>query len=98
MAHLPATILLAALLAFGAIVDARAQSGTPSGQNTRTGLGGTATSGTAVRTGRGPLSQTIPPASSTLNLQQNSQQNSQRPLNAPGPVHTNPSQQPFGTR
>jgi hypothetical protein len=100
MAPAPSTILLATLLAFGVIVDAYAQSGAASGQNTGigTGLGGTAITGTAVRTGRGPLSQSIPPASSILNSQQNSRQNFQRPLNTPGPVHTNPPQQPFGSR
>jgi hypothetical protein len=66
--------------------------------NTGTGMGGTATSGTGVRTGKGPLSQPIPPATSTTNPQQNPQQNPQRPQNTPGPAQTNPPQEPFGSR
>jgi hypothetical protein len=62
--------------------------------NTGTGMGGTATSGTGVRTGKGPLSQPIPPATSTTNPQQNPQ----RPQNTPGPAQTNPPQEPFGSR
>jgi len=62
--------------------------------DTRTGMGGTATSGTGVRTGQGPLSQPIPPATSTTNPQQNPQ----RPQNTQGPAQTNPPQQPFGSR
>ena len=58
------------------------------------GIGGTATSGTGVKTGKGPLSQPIPPAASTLNPQQNPQ----RPLNTRGPTLTNPPQQPFGSK
>jgi hypothetical protein len=66
--------------------------------NTGTGMGGTATSGTGVRTGKGSLSQPIPPAVSTTNPQQNPQQNLQRPQNMQGPAQTNPPQEPFGSR
>jgi hypothetical protein len=93
--------LLATLLVLGSSAGAHAQ-GTkdPGGgaisqnSNSGTGMGGTATSGTGVRTGQGPLSQPIPPATSTTNPQQNSQ----RPQNTQGPALTNPPQQPFGSR
>src|SRR5665647_2607265 len=51
-----------------------------------TGMGGTATTGTGVKTGKGPLSQPIAPATSTTNPQQ---QNPQRPQNMQGPAQTN---------
>jgi hypothetical protein len=54
--------------------------------------------GAGVRTGQGPLSQPIPPATSTINPQQNSQGNLLRPQNMPGPAQTNPPQQPFGSK
>jgi hypothetical protein len=60
----------------------------------QTGAGGTATTGTAVRTGHSPLSQSVPPAVSTLNPPQSSQ----RPQNFRGPAQTYPSNNPFGTR
>lgn len=60
----------------------------------QTGAGGTATTGTAVRTGHSPLSQPVPPAVSTLNPPQSSQ----RPQNFRGPAQTYPSANPFGTR
>ena len=53
---------------------------------------------TAVKTGRGPLSQPLPPAVSTTNPGQNLQQAPQRPVYSPGPTMTNPPQHPFGTR
>src|ERR1041385_5408617 len=65
--------------------------------NSGTGVGGTASSGTGVRTGQSPLSQPIPPATSTINPQQNFQQAPQRPQNFRGPAMTYPSQHPFGT-
>jgi hypothetical protein len=60
----------------------------------QTGAGGTATTGTAVRTGHSPLSQPIPPAVSTVNPPHSSQ----RPQNFRGPAQTYPSPNPFGTR
>jgi hypothetical protein len=56
-------------------------------------VGGTATTGTGVRTGRGPLSYPVPPASSTLNPPYNPQ----RPQNFRGPASTYPSPYPFGS-
>ena len=99
MATTKTTCLLATLLALGSSAGAHAQGvgdtdGTASRQKSSTDIGGTATSGTGVRTGQGPLSQPIPPATSTTNPQQNSQ----RPQNTQGPVQTNPPQQPFGSR
>jgi len=101
MATAKTTCLLATLLVLGSSAGAHAQgvgdtgnSSTSQKSNTGTGMGGTATSGTGVRTGQGPLSQPIPPATSTTNPQQNSQ----RPQNTPGPAQTNPPQQPFGSR
>ena len=93
--------LLATLLVLGSSTGTLAQGtkdtdGAANSQksNTGTGMGGTATSGTGVRTGKGPLSQPIPPATSTTNPQQNPQ----RPQNTPGPAQTNPPQEPFGSR
>ncbi len=54
--------------------------------------------GVGVKTGKGPLSEPIPPATSTTNPQQNSQGNILRPRNMPGPALTNPPQQPFGSK
>ena len=51
-----------------------------------------------VRTGQGPLSQPLPPAVSTTNPQQNSPGGILRPQNMQGPVQTNPSQNPFGSK
>jgi hypothetical protein len=77
------------------IAGARTQgTGNPSG----TGMGGTAATGTGVKTGHGPLSEPIPPAVSTTNPRQNPQQNPQRPQNMQGPAQTNPPQEPFGSR
>jgi hypothetical protein len=63
-----------------------------------TGAGGAGTGGTAVKTGKGPLSEPIAPATSTTNPQQNSQGNLLRPQNMPGPALTNPPQNPFGSK
>ncbi len=60
----------------------------------RSDMGGTATTGTGIRTGQGPLTKPIPPAVSTTNPQQNPQY----PINRQGPVQTNPPQEPFGSR
>ena len=94
--------LLATSLVLGSIAGVHAQGTGETDRATKssmgTGMGGTATSGTAVKTGQGPLSQPIPPATSTTNPQQNSQQNPQRPINMQAPAQTNPSQQPFGSR
>lgn len=57
-------------------------------------VGGSATSGTAVRTGRGPLSYPVPPAVSTLNPPQSPQ----RPQGFRGPAMTSPPAHPFGSR
>lgn len=75
------------------VVAAQAQS---SGNNT--GAGGTASTGTGVRTGQGPLSQPIPPATSLINPQQNYLRSaSPYPRNYYGPAQTYPSPEPFGT-
>lgn len=93
----PSSFLLAALLTLGLVAGTHAQDG----QTINTGpkMGGTASSGTGVRTGQGPLSQPVPPAASSIyNSQQNLQGTPQRPQGVPGPVQTFPSRQPFGTR
>jgi len=90
------------VLALASIAGANAQgigdTGSSTSKKSNSGVGGTATSGTGVRTGQGPLSQPIPPATSSVNPRQNFQQTPQRPLNVQGPAQTNPPQQPFGTR
>jgi hypothetical protein len=87
--------LVLTTIIFAAVADpsfAQSQSGMS------TGVGGTATTGTAVRTGRGALSQPVGPAASTVNPQQNYNQGGpSRPANVPGPASTYPSQQPFGS-
>ena len=91
------SLLLASLLTVGFLTGAQAQQG----QITNSGpkMGGTASSGTGVRTGQGALSQPVPPAASSIyNSQQNLQGGPQRPQGIQGPVLTYPSQQPFGTR
>ncbi len=60
--------------------------------------GGAASGGGGVTTGVGPLNQPVMPAPSSANPRQNMQQNTQRPQNMPGPVQTNPGQNPFGQR
>jgi hypothetical protein len=83
--------ILMTLLALGMLVGAYAQ-GTGDTSINRTG---TARTGTAVKTGHGPLSRPIPPAVSTLNQQQ---QYPQHPQSIQGPTQTNPPQQPFGSK
>jgi hypothetical protein len=94
--------LLAMVLALANVAGAHAQgigeTGGTTSSKSNTVAGGTATSGTGVKTGQGPLSQPIPPATSSANPRQNLQQGPQRPLNMQGPAQTNPPQQPFGTR
>jgi hypothetical protein len=101
MTTVKTSCLLVTLLVLGSSGGTLAQgTGDPGGaanshkSNTGTGMGGTATSGTGVRTGKGPLLKPIPPATSTTNRQQNPQ----RPQNTPGPAQTNPPQEPFGSR
>lgn len=105
MTSVKTSCLLATLLVFGNSAGTLAQgtgdtdgAATNQKSNTGTGMGGSATSGTGVRTGQGPLSKPIPPATSTTNPQQNLQQSPQRPQNTPGPAQTNPPQEPFGSR
>ena len=83
---------LVTLLALGSFAAAHAQ-----GTNDNI-VGGTATTRGGVKTGKGPLTQPIPPAVSTTNPNQNLQQVPLRPQNIPGPALTNPSPQPFGSR
>jgi hypothetical protein len=91
------SLLLASLLTVGLLTGAQAQSGQTT--NSERKMGGTASGGTGVRTGRGPLSQPIPPAAGSIyNSQQNLQGGPLRPQGVQGPVLTSPSQQPFGTR
>lgn len=93
----PSSFLFASLLTLGLFSGAHAQDGQT--MNSGPKMGGTASSGTGVKTGQGPLSQPVPPAASSIyNSQQNLQGNPQRPQGARGPVQTYPSQQPFGTR
>jgi hypothetical protein len=92
--------VVAGLLLLAGTAAANAQ-GTDNSGSTTTGQNsnsGSESRGTGVKTGRGPLSQPIPPAVSTTNPGQNLQQSPQRPVSSPGPATTNPSQQPFGTR
>jgi hypothetical protein len=93
MTRVKTSYLLATLLVLGSSTGTFAQ-----GTKDDSGMGGTATSGTGVRTGKGPLSKPIPPATSTTNPQQNLQQSPQRPQSTPGPAQTNPPQEPFGSR
>ena len=90
-----ASPLISVLLMLGFLTAAHAQVTNPN-SHTPTGVGGTASSGTGVRTGQGALSQPVAPAASSLNNQQNLQGSTQRPLNSSSPVQTFPSQQPFG--
>jgi hypothetical protein len=55
--------------------------------------------GSGVPTGRGPLSEPIPPAASLINPRQNYYYYPHRPQNYYwGPTATNPPQYPFGAR
>jgi hypothetical protein len=100
VAHAKVCLFVATALLFGSAADARAQGTADSVTNRNPGVernatsGGTATTGTGVKTGRGPLSQPIPPAVSTVNPQQNPQ----RPSNTWGPALTNPPEHPFGSQ
>ena len=87
---------LATLVLFGIPADAHAQAINPN-TGAPIGVGGTASSGTGVPTGQGALPQPVPPASSSIyNSRQNLQGGTQRPQGTPGPVQTNPAQNPFG--
>lgn len=55
----------------------------------RTGVGGTATTGTGVPTGHSPLSQPVPPAANSNNYRYGAGR---------VPTATSPSRDPFGTR
>jgi hypothetical protein len=91
----------AAMLLLAGGFAANAQGTGNDGRTTTTGQSSNRSSEngkTSVKTGRGPLSQPLPPAVSTTNPGQNLQQSPQRPAYSPGPAMTNPSQQPFGTR
>src|SRR5262245_6704865 len=88
--------LLIGLAVIGSAPAAHAQRG---GYVYGTGGGTYGTGGsTGVRTGQGPLSQPIPPATSLANPNQNFnyQQTPNRPQNYGGPAQTNPPQNPFG--
>jgi hypothetical protein len=97
--------LLINVLILGGISSAHAQGtnqygGARSGGYGTTQPGGFYGYGTAVPTptGRGPLSQPIPPAVSSINRGQNIQQDPYRSQNYWGPALTNPPQYPFGVR
>jgi hypothetical protein len=94
MAHAKTCWLLATALTLGSIGGINAQGVTESAANPDNSAGGTATTGTGVRTGHGPLSQPIPPATNLTNPQQGSQ----RPGYTWGPAQTNPPEHPFGSR
>ena len=76
--------------------DTGAQAGGASGSEVQTN--GNASTGKPMPTGRGPLLQPIPPAPSTTSPGQNIQQSPFRSQNSFGPVRTQPSPQPFGSR
>lgn len=94
-------VLMGVLLA-GSIPAANAQGTNQYGGSSGyvTGPGGSygAAPGTGARTGQGPLSQPVPPATSLTNPRQNYYypQTSNRPQNYWGPAVTNPPQYPFG--
>jgi hypothetical protein len=89
------TFLLATILLVLASVSGAYAQGTR--DNTYGSGAGTTRHG--VKTGEGPLSQSIPLAVSTANPQNNANARAPlRPQNMPGPALTNPPQQPFGTR
>src|SRR5262249_34245855 len=102
------SLVLIALAALGTIASAHAQAiqyGTGGGGGGYSGggyyRGGgyyNGYAGSGVPTGRGPMSQPIPPAVSTFNRGQNLQQDPYRPQNQRGPALTNPSQYPFGAQ
>lgn len=101
MGKTKAVYLFATLLVVGSVAGAYCQGvGDTDGVTTSrklhtgTGAGGTAASGSGVRTGKGPLSKSVPPAVSTTNPQQDPR----RPLNSQGAVPTNPPTEPFGSR
>jgi hypothetical protein len=90
--------LLAGLTVIGSLSAAHAQGYRDSGGYV-TAPGGTygTGGGTGVRTGQGPLSQPVPPATSLSNPQQNYYNG--RTHGGPyygGPAQTNPPQNPFG--
>lgn len=88
--------LVAAAIVVGNIPIANVQG---TNQNGGSGSGtGQATYGTGARTGPGPLSQPVPPATSLANPRQNyyAPQTPNRPQNYGGPATTNPSSHPFG--
>ncbi len=106
MACSKCSLLLVSLLFLGTTPHAHAQ-GTQ--QNLYGGSGSYATrpggyyGGGGIPTGRGPLSQPIPPAASTINPYQNRQYYYPGPANPPerywsypGATPTYPSQHPFG--
>jgi hypothetical protein len=81
---------LSALLLIMTLVGAQAQGINDSiNAGHRTGVGGTATTGTGVPTGHSPLSQPIPPAASSYNSRYGAGR---------VPTTTSPSRYPFGTR
>lgn len=94
--------LLIGFVVIGSIPTAHAQGTNPySGRGGYvTGLGGSYGTGgtTGIRTGQGPLSQPIPPATSLTNPRQNYYypQTPNRPQYYGGPAVTNPPQYPFG--
>lgn len=98
MARAKVWLLLASALIFGSAAGALAQGTADSIARGSAGIDRNGSpnrgTGTAVKTGRGPLSQPIPPAVSATNPQQNPQ----RPLNTWGPQQTNPPPQPFGSQ
>lgn len=91
-----ASLIAATLLMLGTIAGAHAQNAGSSNNSTNNGtnVGGTSSSGTGVKTGQGPLTRPIPPATSMANPRQDPQ----RPLNAQGPAQTTPAKQPFGSQ
>lgn len=99
--------LLVGLLILGSIGAAHAQGTNQYGSGQRGGYiggggygryDGYVGTGSPTVTGRGPLSQPIPPAVSSINRGQNVQQGPYGSQYYSGPALTNPPQYPFGSR
>ncbi len=91
MTNINARCLLAAAIVISGVAGAHAQT---DGDADRVTTDQRSNTGSGVKTGRGPLAQPTPPATSTMKPQQDSQ----RPQNMQGPAQTNPPQHPFGTK
>ncbi len=91
MTYRPITLAAVFTIGFATLAHAQAPTHPPLGGTAST----SASTGTSVKTGQGPLTQPVPPAASSIYTQQNLQ-GVQRPQGATAPVQTYPSSQPFG--